>query len=218
MEGSTLEGTAAPIAKFRIALIGAGGQARETLSVIQLLATRATNVEFVCFYETLTTKTEFLGYPVKHISEFDPELNYHVAIGDPEVRAAVVNSLPLETKWIGIIHPSSVLGQDLHLGEGTFIGQGTIITENVKLGNHTHLNIGSSISHDVEAGDYFTTAPGARVMGGCKIGERVYMGAGSILKDKISVCDGVTIGMGAMVIKNIEESGTYIGVPAIKKP
>jgi UDP-N-acetylbacillosamine N-acetyltransferase len=40
--------------------------------------------------------------------------------------------------------------------------------------------------------------------------------SGSVLIDKISVCDDVIIGAGSVVIKNITESGTYVGNPARK--
>ena len=32
--------------------------------------------------------------------------------------------------------------------------------------------------------------------------------------DKISVCDNVIIGAGAVVIEDIMEAGTYVGIPA----
>jgi sugar O-acyltransferase (sialic acid O-acetyltransferase NeuD family) len=202
--------------KYRIAIIGAGGQAKETLSVVQILGSTVADMEFVGFFETISTKEEFMGYPVKNISEFDPNISYHIAIGDPQVRKKIFESMPFDTKWFSVIHPSTIVGQDVQFGEGVFVGQGTIITENVKIGNHSHINIGSSISHDVVLGNYFTTAPGARVLGNCFIGECVFLGASSTIKEKLRICSNAIIGMGSAVVKNIEEEGTYIGVPAKK--
>jgi sugar O-acyltransferase (sialic acid O-acetyltransferase NeuD family) len=202
---------------FRVAIIGAGGQAKETYAVIKILQERAKNIEFVGFYESLTTKTEFLGFPVKHISEFDPNLNYHIAIGDGEIRKMIVESLPEETSYVGIIHPSAMIGLDVQIGKGSFIGQGVIITENVEIGHFSSLNIGSSISHDVKIGNYFTAAPGSRVLGGCEIGEGVYLGAAGILRDKKIICDGTFIGMGSVVVSDIKTPGVYYGNPARKK-
>ena len=98
----------------------------------------------------------------------------------------------------------------------SIICSGTIITTNVKLGKHTHLNLHTTIGHDCVIGDYFTTAPGVQISGNENIGNRVYFGTRSCVKQKITICDDVIIGMNAGVVKNITESGTYIGTPAKK--
>ena len=201
----------------KIAIIGAGGQARETYHVLtKYLFFSNPEYEFVGFFESTSTKDRFLNYSVKNLTEYDPSYTYHIAIGNGKVRESIVNSLPKSTRWLTIIDPDSIIGQDVEIGEGSFIPQGTIITENVRIGKQVHLNIGCSISHDVTIGDFFTMAPGSRIMGGCKVGKLAYMGAQSCIKDKISICEEATIGMGAMVVKNITEPGIYIGIPANK--
>jgi UDP-3-O-[3-hydroxymyristoyl] glucosamine N-acyltransferase len=44
----------------------------------------------------------------------------------------------------------------------------------------------------------------------------VYFGTKSSAKQKISICDNVIIGMNSGVVKDINESGTYIGTPCKK--
>ena len=198
-----------------VAIIGAGGQAKETYTVLERLAGYV-HFNFIGFFESVHTKDEFLGYPVKSLDEYDPEITYHIAIGNEKVRKIIVESLPKETKWFTVLDPSVLIGKDVEIGEGSFVGQNSIITESVSIGKHTHLNIDCTVSHDTQCGDFMTMAPGARIMGGCTVGDSVYLGAASAIKDKISICDNVTIGMGAMVVKNIQESGTYVGVPAKK--
>ena len=58
--------------------------------------------------------------------------------------------------------------------------------------------------------------PGSIVSGNVKIHDCVYMGTNSSIKEKTSIHSLVTIGMGSAVIKNINESGTYVGVPSKK--
>ena len=81
---------------------------------------------------------------------------------------------------------------------------------------HAHLNLITTIGHDCSIGDYFTTAPGVQISGNEIIGDRVYFGTRSCVKEKIHICDDVTIGMNSGVVKKITESGTYIGTPAKK--
>ena len=140
-----------------------------------------------------------------------------VAIADSYHRQRIVESLPKGTKYFTHIHPSAQIhGDDVEIGEGSIICAGTIITTNVKIGKHAHLNLITTIGHDCVIGDYFTTAPGVQISGNMSIGNRVYFGTRSCTKQKITICDDVIIGMNAAVVKNIIESGTYIGTPATK--
>jgi serine acetyltransferase len=42
------------------------------------------------------------------------------------------------------------------------------------------------------------------------------IGIGTIVSDRITICNNVQTGAGAVVVKNISESGVYIGIPAQK--
>ena len=82
------------------------------------------------------------------------------------------------------------------------------------MGEHAHLNLATTVGHSCEIGSFFTTAPGAKISGDCKIGDRVYFGTNSSIKQKLTVVDDVIIGLGAGVLRNITQPGTYIGIPA----
>ena len=58
--------------------------------------------------------------------------------------------------------------------------------------------------------------PNAVVGGNVVVRDRVYMGSCSNIREKINICSDVTIGMNSAVVKNIEKSGIYIGVPSKK--
>ena len=152
------------------------------------------------------------------LSSFNPnEYEVLVAIGNPLDRYNVVNRLPKETKYFSFIHPSAIILDDsIKIGEGSIICAGSILTTNIKIGKHTHINLQTTIGHDCVIGDFFTTAPGVKISGNCKIGNRVYIGTNVSIREKILICDDVTVGLGSGVVKNILESGTYVGHP-IKK-
>ena len=48
------------------------------------------------------------------------------------------------------------------------------------------------------------------------IKESAWIGAGATVSNNLQICGGCMIGAGAVVIKSITESGTYVGVPAEK--
>lgn len=154
---------------------------------------------------------------IHRLSEFDP-LKYEVviAIADPAVRERIVKNLPENTQYFTYIHPSAMIFDDSHIGVGCIICPNVIVSINTHLGNHTQLNMLTTIGHDSFIGNYFTSAPGAKVSGNCTIGDRVYLGTNGAIKEKITITSDVTIGLLGGVVKDITEKGTYVGVPTKK--
>jgi|LauGreDrversion4_2_1035121.scaffolds.fasta_scaffold03487_4 sugar O-acyltransferase (sialic acid O-acetyltransferase NeuD family) len=155
---------------------------------------------------------------IKPISSFNPnEYELIISIADSNVREKIVNSLPKNTKYFTHIHSSvQIHDPNIQIGEGSIICSGTILTTNIKIGKHSHLNLMTTIGHDNIIGDYFTTAPGVKISGNSNIGNKVYFGTNSSNKEKITICDEVIIGLNSGVVKNIDKPGVYVGTPAIK--
>jgi len=193
---------------MRKAIIGAGGFAREIQAAMGL------NCKFFVDDEYYQENQD----NILPLSQFDEnEYEVVVAIGDPKDRSDMIQKLPKNTKYFTYIHPTVItLGNDIEIGEGSIICAGCILTTNIKIGKHAHLNLQTTIGHDCRIGAHFTTAPGAKVSGNCKIGDMVYLGTNSSIKEKITVSKLTTIGSNATVVKDIQESGTYVGVPAKK--
>lgn len=189
----------------KLALFGYGGHAREVAAQI--------GQDVTYFVED-----EWVVDGTLPLSKFDKNVwKIMIAISDPTLRRKIVQKLPKETEYFSFIHPSSlILSNDFIIGEGSFVGANCIITINVKIGNHTILNRGNHIGHDCLIGDYFSMMPGAIVGGNVTIGNNVYMGSCANIKQKISICDDVTLGMNSATVKDIVVPGTYIGVPSKK--
>lgn len=76
----------------------------------------------------------------------------------------------------------------------------------------------SGVSEDSDRGrnkEYVVTLyPSVNISGNCTIGECVELGTGmQIIQGKSIVGDSI-VGAGAVVVRNIVEAGTYVGVPA----
>jgi len=199
-----------------ISIFGAGGFAREVLC---LLIDAGKEARVACFVEPdeVWKPREINGLPVKPQSSFDPALSEAViGIGDPRIRRKIVSELPQETSYATAIHPNVVRSRWMEIGEGSILCAGTILTCNIRLGKHTHLNLVTTIGHGCTMGDFFTTAPAVNISGNCHFGNNVYCGANASIREKITICDDVTIGMGAVVVKDITEPGIYVGNPLRK--
>ena len=187
------------------ALIGYGGHAREVMAQM--------GTKLTCFVDD-----DYVTEDTKPISEFNPlEYELMVAIAEPTDRFNMVKKLPEETKYFTWIHPTAlIMSEDIEIGDGSFIGANSILTTNIKIGNHAILNRSNHIGHDCNIGNYFSAMPGSIVSGNVKIHDCVYMGNNSSIKEKLSIHSLSTIGMNAAVVKHIESSGTYVGTPARK--
>jgi sugar O-acyltransferase (sialic acid O-acetyltransferase NeuD family) len=190
---------------MRKALIGYGGHAREVMSQM--------GTKLPCFVDDEYVTKNTLPLSKLNINEYE----VMIAIADPRSRHDIVQKLPKKTKFFTFIHPTAlILDDNIEIGEGSFIGAYSILTTNIKIGKHSILNRFCQIGHDTHCSDYLTMMPGSVISGNCIIGNRVYFGTNSSVREKITICDDVTIGLNGGVVKTINESGTYVGVPAKK--
>tara|TARA_Y100000034_G_scaffold122190_1_gene167351 strand:+ start:57 stop:800 length:744 start_codon:yes stop_codon:yes gene_type:complete len=84
----------------------------------------------------------------------------------------------------------------------------TIIHKGAKIDNLVH------IAHNVEIGENTMVIALAMVAGSVKIGKNCWISPSSCIKNKITIGDNVLIGMGAVVIKDVESNSVMIGNPA----
>ena len=185
-------------------LIGNGGHAKEVMAQMGVTLTRFVDDEYVD--ENTSPLSQF--NPKEHIAM--------VAISNPKDRYDMVQKLPKDTKYFTFMHPTALIMGNVEIGEGSFIGAYSILTTNIKIGNHSILNRSNHIGHDCLIGSYFSAMPGAIVSGNVRIYDLVYMGNNSSIKEKLFVHSFSTIGMNSAVVKHIEEPGVYVGVPSKK--
>lgn len=181
------------------ALIGNGGHAYEVMMQIG---------EYLpCFVDDKLV--DITSIP---LSKFNPkEYEIMVAVGDPLTRHSIVSKLPPTTNYFSFIHPTALIGKDVEIGEGSFIGAYSILTTNIKIGKHAILNRGNQIGHDCRVGDYLSMMPGSIISGNVSIKDKVYIGTNSSIKEKIEICEQVIIGLNTGITKNITVPGKYIG-------
>jgi sugar O-acyltransferase (sialic acid O-acetyltransferase NeuD family) len=185
-------------------LIGNGGHAKEVIAQM--------GVNLLRFVDD-----QYVDENTLPLSKFDPtKYVAMVAVSNSKDRYDIVQRLPKETRFFTFIHPTALLMDNIEIGEGSFIGAYSILTTNIKIGKHSILNRGNHIGHDCIIGDYFSAMPGSIVSGNVTINDLVYMGNNSSIREKLSVHSLSTIGMNSAVVKHIEETGVYVGCPAVK--
>lgn len=119
---------------------------------------------------------------------------------------------------------------ECQIGDECFVGPFVEIQKNVKIGRRCRIQSHAFICELVEIGDDCFISHGAMFIndlfrgggpaggnqenwGATKIGSSVSIGTNATILP-VEICDHVVVGAGAVVTKNISESGIYAGNPA----
>lgn len=161
---------------------------------------------------------EIVGFPV--LGKTTDYVNYQdcefvIAIGNPYIRKSIAERLPV--KWYTAIHPTAVISKfDVQIEEGTVIMANAVVNPSAKIGKHCIINTGAIVEHDNVLEDYVHLSPNVTLAGIVHVGECTHVGAGACTKQVLNIAQDCTIGAGAVIVKDITESGAYVGVPARK--
>lgn len=136
------------------------------------------------------------------------------SIGNVSVRKKIYKKLKdFDYKLANIIDPSSIVSNNIELGNGNFIAKGTIVNTNTKIGNNTIINTGSIVEHECIIGDFSHIAPGATLCGNVNIGENSHIGANSTVIQGIRVGCNTIVGAGSVVVRDIGSNCKAYGNP-----
>lgn len=199
-----------------VVIIGAGGHAKVIADIVEksgdnVLGFLDDNIEEGTY---IIGKYKVIGNlnNVSSISMTYKNVKFIIAIGNNKTREEISNKTNI--KFYTAIHPSVQIGLDVKIGEGTVIMANAVINSNTTIGKHCIINTGAIIEHDNVVNDYVHISPNAALGGTVYVGKGTHIGIGTTVKNNINICDNCIIGAGATVVKNIEEEGTYIGIPA----
>jgi sugar O-acyltransferase (sialic acid O-acetyltransferase NeuD family) len=163
------------------------------------------------------------GHRVMSADEFYSETGerrFNVAIGDSRVRERIANECAAhDIRPFSIVAASSTILEANEIGEGAILSPQSVVTSNVRIGRFFHANIQSCVTHDCVIGDFVTFGPGVRCNGNVHIGNHAYIGAGALLRQgragkPLIIGEGATVGMGAVVLKDVDPFMTVVGNPA----
>lgn len=206
--------------KKDILIIGASGFGREVAWLIEEL--EEWNIKgFIDDNENLRGKTineyEVLGN-CDDLMQFTIPINVVIAIGNPKIRKQIYQKL---SKNPNISYPN-IIANDVRisntnrLGIGNIICTHTILTTNITIGNFNHINLSCTLGHDAILKDYVTVYPAVNISGNVVVGSLAELGTGSKIIQGITISGEIIVGAGGVVIKDLINKGTYVGIPVKK--
>lgn len=204
-----------------LAIIGAGGFGREVVDVVDAInADTGPQIDLLGFAADghpdpamlQAWDMPYLGAP-DAIAGLDEDSEYVIAIGDPLTRSQVSEKVAGRA-CRPLVHPSSTSGRHVEIGRGTVICSHVSITSDIRIGDHVHVNLNSTIGHDAVLEDYVTVSPLCAISGNVTLERGVFLGTGVTINPGVTIGAGAVVGSGSVVVKEVPPGVTVVGIPA----
>lgn len=204
-----------------IAIIGGGGFGREVQWLIDRINSQEKAWNLIGYIDdSIKAGTLINGIPV--LGGVDLLLNctenlaVTCAIGSSATRKRVMERVMFNKNisFPNSIDPSVLISDRLKLGQGTIICAGSIITVNITIKDFVIINLDCTVGHDAVLESYVTMYPSVNISGNVILEEAVEMGTGSQIIQGKRIIRNSIVGAGAVVVNDLTEPGTYVGVPA----
>jgi acetyltransferase EpsM len=207
----------------KLMILGAGRQATETFCLLEDIGMANGVVGFV--QDELPEKETIMNVPVITrevvLRDFNSSTRPMVigAIGTIKDNKRMVEIfLRAGFEFFSAIPGSINLSRQKFIGVGVTVGQGTILTVNVTIDDHTLINIGCTLSHDVKIGKYVNISPGVHLAGYVTVEDEVFIGTAATMIPRVTIGKGSYVAAGACVTQDVPPYSMVAGVPAkVKK-
>jgi UDP-perosamine 4-acetyltransferase len=137
------------------------------------------------------------------------------SVGDTAVRKRLFTMLKdLGFKLVSTIHPQAIISSSARMGEGPIVMANAVVNPDARIGDNVIINTGAIVEHDCIVESHVHVATGARLAGSVTVREGSHIGIGASVKQGVVIERGAIVGAGAVVIHDVAEGATVVGVPA----
>lgn len=206
-----------------LVLLGAGGTARDVLSLVEDLNREKTRYRCVAFLDDNKALwgQQIQGVPIvgplAEVKQFDSAKLVNT-LGSPRnyvCRSEVPARLGLPAaRFETLIHPTAAVSTSATIGHGTIIFPHVVILSGVTLGEQVLILPGAILNHEVRVGAYAILASAVNLSGAVEVGDGSYIGSGACVLQGVRIGDKALVGMGAVVLKPVAPSTVVVGNPA----
>lgn len=199
-----------------IVIVGAGSTARERLDAIKKINSihKKWNIKgFISDNPDDLDNIECDYSIIGSIKDYTPQENDLLVCGIamPKAKEKIVKLLKSRGAiFETIIHPASVIGDFVSIGEGCYING--MISPNASIGDFVSI-MGSMIGGSSVIGDYSTVTGFANITS-AKLGKGVFVGSHAVILNNLRIEDNSYVGAGSIVVRNVKANTKVFGNPA----
>jgi sugar O-acyltransferase (sialic acid O-acetyltransferase NeuD family) len=200
-------------------IIGAGGMGRTIYDMAR--ENTAFNKEYVIkgfIDDNVDALDSFNNYPsvigtIKDYCIQDGDI-FVCSIGGESRRACMESIINRGGEFYTLIHPSSRIGTNVHIGKGCYIGAFTTIASDAYIDDYNFIQSYTIIGHDVKIGKWNRIDSYVMCVGGTIIGDNCMIHTNAVINHNVVVEDGAHVGACSFVIKKVDAGTTVFGNPA----
>lgn len=198
-----------------IVVVGSSGFAQEIKWLIDRINVVTPCWNFLGYIDNNVGSDNVIGND-EYLCNYSKELYVVVAIADTDLRygLATLYRENKKLKFPNLIDPSVIMSTDILTGEGNIICAGSVLTVGIEIGDFCIINLDCTIGHGAIIEDFVTVNPSVNISGNARLYKGVNMGTGSQILQGRSVGRNTVIGAGSVVLKDIPNDCTAVGVPA----
>jgi len=201
---------------MQIAIFGTSGFAREVADICWAIGYKK-----VVLIGTGSKEDFSFEYEVTDESNVDQLNNqgyqFIIGIGNNLIRSNIAKKYN-HLRYTNIIHPTATFGKNqldkFNNCFGNIIAAGVRFTNNIEVSDFGIYNLNSTIGHDCMIGEYVNLSPNTSVSGNVRLGRQVFVGTNASIIQGKKIGAYSVIGAGAVVIDNVPDNRTVVGVPA----
>lgn len=204
-----------------IVVIGAGGFGREVGQLIKDINQEKKEWNFLGYIDENIEKHGMILNDDIILGDFgwfeknrDKKVGIVCGVGNTVSKSRLINKLTGKNDFPNLIHPSVLRNKHIDFGAGNIICAKSILSINIKIGNHVAINPGCSIGHDTVINDYTTLMWDVTLSGNVLVNEGCEIGSKTVVIQQKTIGKWCIIGAGAVVVRDLPENCTAVGVPA----
>lgn len=199
----------------RLAMLGASGHGKVVADIAEI-----NGWDVVFFDDAFPSVNGLAHWPV--VGRTEELLNdlqcfdgCFVAIGQNRIRLEKQQMLAKKGATFPVlVHPTAVISRHAHVDLGCVVMAGAVINPCAQINQACIVNTAATVDHDCMLADGVHISPGVHLAGAVSVGECSWIGIGASVKQCLSIGANVVVGAGAVVVKDIADNLTVVGVPA----
>ncbi len=203
-------------------IIGAGGFGREVAWLVERINHQSPTWNLLGFVDDNPNlhHTIVNGHPVLGGCETLADYldAYAVcAVGAAKVRRKIIQRIktisPLQ-KYATLIDPTVEKSDTVFISKGSIVCAHSILTVNIRIGDHVIVNLDCKIGHDAVIDDFVSVYPSVNISGDVRVGEGAELGTGARIIQRTTIGRNAVVGIGSVVVNDIPGDCVVVGCPA----
>lgn len=199
-----------------IVIVGHGGFSKDIVWMLDRINSEKPTWNMIGYVENEETSKDLFFGNDEYLLRYDKPLYVAFGIGDPTLRYKLQRKFSQNQKLLypNLIDPSVAMAEGSIEGIGNVICANTAIVLGSSVGSFNIINLACTIGHDVKIRDFVTISPGANISGNVHLLSGCEIGTGAQVLQGCTIGSGTKIGAGAVVVSDMPEDCTAVGVPA----